>query len=184
MLSSTYLAAAASGGIGEMVSDTLTTFGVNWWLFLSQCISFSIVAFLLHKFAYQPILGMLEQRRQKIAEGLAAAEKSKAELAEAQAKASDILSKAGEDAQRLIDDAKNAAKAFREKEEARATMDAEQRINKAKADAEREHAKMLVNLKKEVARLVIDTTSKVAGKVLNDADQRRLSDEASKQLAA
>lgn len=171
---------AASNPVAEIAEQ----FGVDWWKFLSQCISFSIVAFVLHKFAYQPILQVLEERRKKIAEGLANAEEIKKQLAAAQQQAADLLSKAGTDAQKVIEDAKAAAKSLQERESQRAIMEAEQIINKAREATKREHAKMLADLKKEVARLVLDTTAKVTGKVLSDADQRRLSEEAAKELAA
>ena len=48
-----------------MLRDTAETFGWNPRLFLSQVISFAIVAFLLRRFAYQPILTMLAERRQR-----------------------------------------------------------------------------------------------------------------------
>jgi F-type H+-transporting ATPase subunit b len=57
------------------------TFGFSWWYFLCQCISFSLVAFFLHKFAYKPILQVLEERRQKIAQSLENAQKIKEQLA-------------------------------------------------------------------------------------------------------
>ena len=47
-----------------------------------------------------------------------------------------------------------------------------------------EHDRMLSELKREVGRLVIDTTSKVTGKVLTTEDQRRLSEETARQVAA
>jgi len=166
------------------VTEIAEQFGVDWWKFLSQCISFSIVAFVLHKFAYQPILQVLDERRKKIAEGLANAEEIKKQLAAAQQQAAELLAKAGTDAQKVIDDAKAAAKSLQERESQRAIMEAEQIVNKAREATKREHAKMLADLKREVARLVLDTTAKVTGKVLSDADQRRLSEEAAKELAA
>jgi F-type H+-transporting ATPase subunit b len=69
--------AAAAGGFGDMVRDTADTFGWNPWLFLSQVLSFSIVALLLKRFAYKPILAVLEDRRHRIEEGLLNAEKIK-----------------------------------------------------------------------------------------------------------
>ena len=74
---------AAAGG-GNVIGETAATLGVNWQLFLSQVVSFSIVAFLLHRFAYKPILQVLAERRERIAEGLANAEKIKQKLAEAE----------------------------------------------------------------------------------------------------
>ena len=52
-----------------MARETGETFGFDLRIFLSQVISFVIVALLLRKFAYKPILGVLEERRQRIAEG-------------------------------------------------------------------------------------------------------------------
>src|SRR5436305_700002 len=89
---------AAEGGIVdslvESAKQTGDTFGFNAWLFFSQIISFAIVAFLLQKFAYKPILTVLEERRQRIAEGLANAEKIKQQLAESEKRYEEILTKA------------------------------------------------------------------------------------------
>jgi F-type H+-transporting ATPase subunit b len=180
----TVLAAAAVDPAAGPVHQIAQQFGVDWWKLLSQAISFSIVVFVLNKYAYGPILDVLAERRKKIADGLAAAEEMKKQLAAAQEQASDILAKASAQAQKSIDDAKAAAKALQEKESQRAIMEAEQIVNKAREATQREHNKMLADLKKEVARLVIQTTKTVTGKVLSDADQRRLSEEAAKQLAA
>jgi len=69
--------AASSGGVTDILRETAETFGWNWKLFLSQVISFCIVAFLLQRFAYKPILAILEERRRKIEEGQINAEKIK-----------------------------------------------------------------------------------------------------------
>src|SRR5207249_8503411 len=95
--------AAASVGFTDMVRDTAETFGWNPWLFLSQVISFVIVALLLRRFAYKPILAVLEERRRKIEEGQLNAEKIKKELAEAEKRYQEILAKANADAQKMID---------------------------------------------------------------------------------
>jgi F-type H+-transporting ATPase subunit b len=166
------------------VSDIAQQFGVDWWKFLSQVISFTLVAFVLYKYAYDPILNVLAERRHKIEEGLRNAEETKKQLANAQQQATELLAKAGTDAQKVIDDAKAAAKTIIDRESARATAEAEQIIAKAHEATVREHQKMLGDLKREVARLVLNTTSKVTGKVLNDEDQKRLSEEATKELAA
>lgn len=175
---------AAQGGIGDMAAGVAETFGLNWWLFLSQCISFSIVAFLLGKFAYQPVLKVLEERRNKIEEGLRNAEQTRVQLAEAQKAAGEIMAKANGDAQKMIEEARAAAKALQEREAQAAIATAEQIVVKAREATEIERAKAFADLKKELARLIIDTTAKVSGKVLTADDQRRLSEEASRELAA
>jgi F-type H+-transporting ATPase subunit b len=184
----TYLPLLAQGGIisdlGERAQSVGETFGFNPWLFFSQIISFCIVAFLLQKFAYQPVLTVLETRRQKIAEGLANAEKIKQQLAESEVRFQEILNKANLEAQKMIDDARTAAKTVGDRETQRAITEAEQIIVKAREATKAERAEELAALKREIARLVIDTTSKVTGKVLNDEDQRRISEEAAREVAA
>ena len=73
--------------------ETGEKFGVDLPHFIAQCISFGIVAFALYKFAYKPILTVLEERRQRIAESLKNADQIKVELANAQNKAREILDK-------------------------------------------------------------------------------------------
>ncbi|HEX8310553.1 MAG TPA: F0F1 ATP synthase subunit B [Chthoniobacteraceae bacterium] len=184
MTSFIFLAAAEGGGLGEMAAETARTFGLNWWLFLSQCISFAIVAFLLQKFAYQPILNVLEVRRRKIEEGLANAEKIKVQLAEAQATSTAIIQKANAEAQKMIEETRASAKALGERQAQQAVAEAEQIIAKAREASTQERDRLLAELRREVARLVIDTTTKVTGKVLTTEDQRRLSEEASREIAA
>ena len=178
------LAAPAEGGIGDTARQIGEQFGFNAWLFFSQVISFTIVAFLLQKFAYKPILNVLEERRTKIAEGLANAEKIKQQLAESEQRVQDILAKANTDAQKMIDEARASAQALADKRSQQAISEAEQIIAKARESTVLEREKTLAELKREVGRLVINTTAKVTGKVLTTEDQKRLSDEAAREVAA
>ncbi|EDY18062.1 ATP synthase F0, B subunit [Chthoniobacter flavus Ellin428] len=179
---------AAEGGIIENLQksaqETAEVFGVNAWALFSQIISFSIVAFLLHKLAYKPILNVLEERRKKIAEGLANAEKIKVQLAESEARVQEILTKANVDAQRLIDEARASAQVVADRRTQQAIAEAEQIIAKAREATGIEREKIMAELKREVGRLVIDTTSRVTGKVLTQADQKRINEEASREVAA
>src|ERR1700747_3741685 len=101
--------AAEAGGVGQMLRDTADTFGWNWQLFLSQVVSFCIVAFLLRRFAYKPIVAVLEDRRRTIEQSQLNAEKIKKQLAEAEKRYQEILAKANDDAQRMIDEARQSA---------------------------------------------------------------------------
>lgn len=76
---------------GGQIQQIATTFGVDWPHLIAQMISFSIVCFLLHRFAYKPILKVLEERRLQIAQGIAETERIRAELAQAEAKCRDII---------------------------------------------------------------------------------------------
>src|SRR5436189_5826391 len=93
--------AAASGGFTAMVRDTAETFGWNPWLFLSQVISFVIVALALRAFAYKPILAVLHKRREQIAQAQLNAEKIKQQLMEAEQRYAEILAKGNSEAQKM-----------------------------------------------------------------------------------
>jgi F-type H+-transporting ATPase subunit b len=175
--------AAAAGGLSATLRDTAETFGWNPWLFLSQVISFLIVALLLRRFAYKPILAVLEERRRKIEEGQLNAEKIKKELAEAEKRYQEILAKANADAQRMIDEARESAAHLSERKQQEAIAAAEQIISKAREAAALEHERTMESLKRELGRLVVDTTAKVTGKVLTPEDERRLQEETTRQLA-
>src|SRR6201984_955679 len=174
--------AAASGGVSDVVRETAHMFGWNWKLFLSQVISFCIVAFLLQRFAYKPILAILEERRKKIEEGQLNAEKIKKELAEAEKRYQEIVAKGNADAQRMIDEARESAAHLSERKQQEAVTAAEQIIAKAREAAAIEHDRTMESLKRELGRLVVDTTAKVTGKVLTQDDQRRLQEEAARPL--
>ena len=175
--------AAASGGVSDVVRQTADMFGWNWKLFLSQVISFGIVAFLLQRFAYKPILAVLEERRRKIEEGQINAEKIKKELAEAEKRYQEIVAKANADGQKMIDEARESAAHLSERKQQEAITAAEQIIAKAREAAAIEHERTMESLKRELGRLVVDTTAKVTGKVLTDEDQRRLQEEAAREVA-
>lgn len=165
-------------------SDVADQFGLDAPHFFAQVISFLIVAALLYRFAYQPILTVLEERHRRIAESLANAEKIKAGLAETEAARREILDQTNDQANQLIEEARTAAARVREQETQKAIAAAEQIMVRAREAAAREHEQMLAGLKREVGRLVVQTTATVTGKILTPDDQRRLAEETEKQLSA
>lgn len=180
LLASATPAAAEKGGVKE----TLEQFGWNPAAFFMQVVSFSIVAFLLHRFAYKPVLAMLEERRSRIAEGLANADKIKTQLADAQKSAEEFITKASADANKLIEEARAAAKQVAEREGQRAVAQANEIVQKAREAGEAEQKRLMAELRKDLSRLIVETTAKVTGKVLTAADQQRITEEATKELAA
>jgi len=174
-------AAPADAGPLEQIKQQ---FGLNGWGLLSQIISFSLVAFLLHRFAYKPILEVLEARRKTIADSLRNAEQIKTQLAEAQKTAEEIRGKANADASKMIDEARAAAKQVTERESQRAVQQAAEIVQKAREAGEAEQKRLMAELKKQLSRLIVDTTAKVTGKVLTAADQQKITSEASHELAA
>jgi F-type H+-transporting ATPase subunit b len=180
MMNAFLLFAQADGG--GQIAQIARTFGVDWPHLISQMISFSIVCALLYWFAYKPVLKMLADRRQLIAQGLANSEKIKAELAKTEAQRQEVLTQANVEATQFIEEARGAAARLREQETQKAIATAEQIIAKAREVAAQDHTRMLGELKQEVGRLVVQTTAAITGKILTAEDQRRLAEETAGEL--
>jgi F-type H+-transporting ATPase subunit b len=177
----TLLAAAATDGQIEQIART---FGVDWSHLIAQIVSFCIVCVLLYRFAYRPVLRMLDERRQQIAQGLANTEKIKAELALTEARRQEVLDQANAQGTKLIEEARAAAARVQEQETQKAIAAAEQIMERAREAAAQDHARMLTELKREVGRLVVQTTATITGKILTAEDQRRLAEETVTQFMA
>jgi len=169
---------------GNPIAEIAHQFGVTWQLLISQIILFVIVAVALKKFAYGPLQGILEERRARIAESLANADKIKSELASAQAKAQEVIGQAGQQATKIIEEARAAAAKVAEAERQKAIADAASIIAKAKQANDAELARMKGELRQEFGRLVVAAASRATGEILNADQKGRLADDAVRQLAA
>jgi len=167
---------------GGQIQQIANTFGVDWPHLLAQVVSFSIVCVLLHRFAYKPILKILEERRRQIAQGLADTQKIKAELAQAEATCRDIVLQANGQATKLIEEAHAAAGRVQQHETQKAIAAAEQILAKSREAAAQEHARMLTELKREVGQLVVQAATRLTGRILTNEDQRRMAEDAIDRL--
>ena len=177
---SLHLLLAASNPAAEIGEK----FGFNGQLFAMHFIGFGVVAFLLHRFAYGPILQMLDDRKERIAKSMADAERTKTELATAQVKVQEILTQAGLQAQKVIEESRAAAARVGEVERQKAIADAASIIAKAKQSSDAELARMKGELRQEFGRLVVLAASRATGDILTADQKGRLADDAVRQLAA
>jgi F-type H+-transporting ATPase subunit b len=168
----------------DVVTQIFTNFGVTWPKFIAQVILFLLVYWVLNKYAFGPVLKMLNERRRRIEEGQHNAEKIKKQLAEAELRYQEILRKANEEAAKFLDEARASSDAISQKQLQQAIKDAEGIIAKAQETIVQERHKMVSEVKNEMVDLVVKTTAKVVGKVITPEDQKRLSEETVKQLAA
>ena len=165
------------------VADLARTFGVDWPHLLAQMVSFGIVCVLLYRFAYAPVLKMLETRRQQIAQGLANTDKINATLAAMEAERQKVLVAAQAEAGRIIASARDTAKKITDQEALHARVVGEQMMRRAHDVAEQERERIMADVRRDLTHLVVKTTAAVAGRVLTDADQRRLATEAARHIA-
>jgi len=166
------------------VSQLARTFGVDWTHLGAQLISFGIVCAVLYKFAYGPVLTILEERRQQIALGLANADKIKAELDRTEVQRQEVMQQAFLQSGKVIEEARAAAALILEKETQKAIASAEQIIVKAQEAAAQDRARMLGELKRQLVHWAVQAATGVTGKILPPDVQWRLAEETARQLAA
>src|SRR5438876_7628643 len=177
------IAAEAAGNMGQMLRETTDAFGWTPQMFFSQVVSFVIVAFLLWRFAYKPILAVLEERRRTIEEGQLNAEKIKKELAEAEKRYQEIVAKGNADAQKMIDEARESAAHLSERKQQEAIAAGEKIIAMSREDSAIEDELARDAMKSDMGRVSVEMAGKVTGKVLTAEDQRRLQEEAAREVA-
>jgi len=158
-------------------------FGVTWPTLVAQMVNFCLVAFVLYKFAVKPVVATLDERQQKIADGLQYAEEMKTQLAEAERERAEKVKEAAIEAQRILSESREQSKEMIEQKTQEASAQAEAIIRKASEATELERQKMLSDVRQEVARLVVATSSKVLSRDLSDAEKQTFSDSAAKELA-
>jgi F-type H+-transporting ATPase subunit b len=152
-------------------------FGINGLAFLSQLVSFGIVFLILWKWGFPAVVKALEKRQAVIREGVENAEKARHDLAEATARAEQLLQEARLQAQETIAQATKAAEreAIRIQEEAyaRSAEIEQQQVARIQQEAARARA--------ELSRLVVNLSISAAGKVISksvdSSDNRRLVEE-------
>lgn len=163
---------------GNPFTKLLGDFGVTWPLFIAQVINFILVLFVLKKFAFGPIQAMLEQRKNRIAEGEEKLKRIETQLAESEERTAAALEEANANAKRLIEEAKESAATLSEQKTQEAIASAQGILAKAEDAAKAERNQMVAELKQDFGRLVAATTAGVTGKVLTEEDNQRINEEA------
>jgi len=158
------------------------SFDFGGWYFVAQVINFFIVIWVLRKFAFGPIQAMLEQRRQRIADGETKLQQIEQQLAASAQTTAAAIAKANEDAVRLINEAKQGATAFTEQKAQEAIAQAQKILAQAAITAQADRDRLSLELKREFGRLVVATTAQVTGKVLTADDQQRINQDALSQV--
>lgn len=142
--------------------------GLDVRILLAQLVNFSILIFVLWRFAYKPVLGILEERRLKVEKSLDDAEEAAARLENANAESKQILLKSRQEASQIIEQAQIQAE-LRQKEVVR---QAEESIgvlmNKEREKIASEKEASLQQLKQELSALVLASLQKFLGENLNN----------------
>ena len=134
-----------------------------------QAIVFMILAFVVSKFFWPPIMGALDARAKKIAEGLAAADQGKLAMAAAEKRVEVELAGARDEGQKRIADAEKRAQMIADEIKANAQAEANRIVSQAKADAEQQVTKAREELRTQVAGLAVKGAEQILKREVNAA---------------
>ena len=165
------LAAEEEGGGSFLVSPDL---GLMIW----TVILFFATMFVLKRYAFPPIARALEKRAAAVRENIEASEKTRQEADELLAEYRQRLKEAREQADDIVVRARKASEAAVAEAAAEGKAKREELVAAARRDIETETRRSLEQIRREVADLTVLATEKVTRKALDDADQKRLVEEA------
>lgn len=151
--------------------------GINLGLLIVQIIAFTIVFLTLNAWVYQPMLNMMETRKQKIAQGLEDARVAADARSNAEKDAAKIVADAQIEASKIVKEATDRAATAGKDVKAAAEADAVKARESAMAEAQIERNRILGDLRGQVASLAIAAANKLVGEALDEKKQRALLDE-------
>jgi F-type H+-transporting ATPase subunit b len=155
----------------------LDALGINLGFLIVQIINFLIMFVILRKWAFLPIMNMLEKRRETIAQGLEDARIAAEARANAEQEAQKILADAQAKANQTVRDATERAEAAARDIEAAAKADVAKAREDALAEAEAERVRVLADLRGQVAALAMAAAQKLVGDALDEKRQHSLIEE-------
>jgi len=162
--------------------EIIKNFGVDPILLGAQIINFLIIFFLLKRFLYKPVLGMLKKREDKIKEGIKQAEEARITLERTLEQEKKIFAKAHDEAKALILDAKNQALEVSREVEENTKKQAEKILLDTRAQIEQDTKLMEQELAAKVSVLAQELLSKSLEGVFGEKEQKQILGKALKKL--
>ena len=151
--------------------------GLNLPQLIAQIVNFFVLLVILRLVAYKPILRMLDERKQKIAEGLNAAEIARAEAASAQANIQAQLDVARKEGQEIVANAQNIATRIQADAREQSTKDREASLERARSEIQMERDRAIADLRGEFADITVKAAEKVINQSLDRQAHQRVIDE-------
>ena len=154
--------------------ELLNSLGINAKLLIAQIVNFLILLFVLYKFAYGPVLRMLDERTKKIEKGMKDAEASGKKLEEIAAKEKGILDEAKNQAKEIVKRSEDAAVKQAEEIVITAKDQTQKMLETAQKQIQQEKNKILAEAKSEIANLVMAATEKIIDEKLDSEKDKEL----------
>lgn len=150
--------------------------------FVGQIIAFAIFVWFCAKYVWPPLLGAIEERQKRIADGLAASDRAEQDLELAQEKAKKILREAKQEASGIVDLANKRGAQIVDEAKDKAQIEAERILAAAQAEIAQETGRAREKLRAEVATLAIVGAEKVLEASVDESTHRAMLDKLAANL--
>jgi F-type H+-transporting ATPase subunit b len=154
--------------------EILGTLGINARDFIWQTINFIVLIALLSYFLYRPIVNMLDERARRIQESLDAAERARADVAQADREREELLASTRREIQEMMTTAQQVAERIQSDARTTAQQEGQRIVETARQEAEAERAQAMAELRREVASLAVLAAERVINRSLDDQAHRQL----------
>jgi F-type H+-transporting ATPase subunit b len=154
----------------------------DWGVMIWTLIAFGLTLWILYKLAFPRIGEALDKRQHAIEESIDAAERTKLEADKLLAEYRERLGEARTQADEIVQRARKAAESTQNEALEKARLQREELMEQTRRDIESETRRAIAEIRSEVADLTVLATEKVTRKTLDEADQRRLVEEALSEL--
>ena len=141
--------------------------GLIFWM----CVTFSILVFILTKFAWKPILSMIKEREQTIENSLNEENKARAEMSQLVAKNEELLNQAKEERNKILHEAREAAERIKAEIVDKAQKEAEGKIQAAFREIDIQKKAAITEVKNSVGLMALDIAEKIVRKELKSANE-------------
>jgi F-type H+-transporting ATPase subunit b len=155
--------------------------GINMTL-VGQMLTFLVFIWFTKKFVWPPVMKAMEERRQKIADGLAAAERGQKALEEADAQVAERVREARQQASQIIEQAERRGSEIVEEAKSDAREQGDRMLAQAQAEIEQETNRVREALRGEVAAIALAGAQQLLEKEIDPASHRELLDKLASQL--
>ncbi len=162
--------------------NILNDFGVNPVLLIAQIINFLIILYILKRFMYKPILGVIKKREGEIKKGIGDSEEAKKILMEAQEKEKQILQKAQTKAEKIVDDARLEADDVRAKIEEQTKKETQRMLTEARQTITQETKDIEEKLTQKIGLIAIRLLEKSLAGIFGEKEQKVILKKASLEL--
>lgn len=161
-------ATEATGGLG--------TLGINLKIFLAQLLNFAIVLLVLWKWAYKPIVKLLEERQEKIEHGVKQADDVEKRVQDLERERHEVMATAKSDAAKVLEDVRVTADERKKELLAKAKEEVKGVVAQGKAQLEAQKVQMIQEAREEIAAIAVEAARKILADGVDEKKATKLAE--------